>query len=154
LPGPSAVLGVAVPASGDVTLAGFQTIDSEGTLLRGTNPHDTPSPAPDGQGVVRIGTAPAGCEIEATALEVTTASVRVPCGLIPGASGGGLFVTSSDGRGPIRLVGIVSTVSADITHNGVVPMSSLRQLLEHQTSYSHTPVAGALPHAAQQTTLS
>ena len=42
-------------------------------------------------------------------------------------------------RRPVELVGIVSSVSADITHNGVVPMASLLELLEHQADYLHVP---------------
>ena len=68
--------------------------------------------------------------------------MRVPCGLIPGASGGGLFATHGDA---IELVGIVSTVSADITHNGVVPMASLLELLEHQADYLHVPTQESQP---------
>jgi len=68
--------------------------------------------------------------------------VRVPCGLIPGASGGGLFATHGDA---IELVGIVSTVSADITHNGVVPIASLLELIEHQADYLHVPTQESQP---------
>ena len=139
LAGPSAMLGTAVPTTGSVTLAGFQALDSDGSLLRGTTPHDTPLPKSannrDG-GVIHIDSAPAGCRNDVAAIEVTSAWVRVPCGLIPGASGGGLFATRA---GAVELVGIVSTVSADITHNGVVPMASLRELLEHQADYLHVP---------------
>jgi hypothetical protein len=143
--GPSATLGTTVPTTGSVTLAGFQALDSDGTLLRGTNPHDTPLPkaAGNGQGgVVHIDSAPAGCTNDMTSVEVTAAWVRVPCGLIPGGSGGGLFATHGDA---IELVGIVSTVSADITHNGVVPMASLLELLEHQADYLHTPNQDSQP---------
>ena len=38
IPGPSATLGTAVPTTGTVTLAGFQSLDSDGTLLRGSEP--------------------------------------------------------------------------------------------------------------------
>jgi hypothetical protein len=145
VPGPSATLGTAVPTTGSVTLAGFQSIDSDGSLLRGSGPHDVPIPqaAKDGDsGVVHIETAPAGCENDVTSVEVTAAWVRVPCGLIPGASGGGLFATHGDA---IELVGIISTVSADITDNGVVPLASLLELLEHQADYLHVPTHDVQP---------
>jgi Trypsin len=145
IPGPSATLGSAVPATGSVTLAGFQSLDSDGSLLRGSGPHDVPIPQAaqdvDG-GVIHLETAPAGCTNDATSVEVTAAWVRVPCGLIPGGSGGGLFATHGD---EIELVGIVSTVSADITHNGVVPMASLRELLEHKADYLHFPTQASQP---------
>jgi hypothetical protein len=138
IPGPSASLGTALPVTGLVTLAGFQPLDRDGTLLRGTNPHNLPLPtAARGEaGVVRIDTAPAGCEIDIASVDATRAWVNVPCGLIPGASGGGLFATDGDS---FELVGILSWVSADITHNGVVPIDSLLELLEHQADYLHVP---------------
>jgi hypothetical protein len=139
IPGPSATLGTRMPLAGDVTLVGFQPIDSDGSLLRGSNPHNLPLPAAAKQGhggVVEIETAPAGCHNDVTTIEVTAALVWVPCGLIPGASGGGLFATHG---GSVELVGILSSVSADITHNGVVPMASLLELLEHQADYLHVP---------------
>jgi hypothetical protein len=137
IPGPSATLGTAVPTTGSVTLAGFQAIDSDGSLLRGSGPHDAliPQAVQDGNGgVVYLQNTPAGCTNDVASVEVTAAWVRVPCGLIPGGSGGGLFATDGDA---IELVGIVSTVSADITHNGVVPMASLLDLLDHQADYLH-----------------
>jgi hypothetical protein len=145
IPGPSATLGTGIPSVGSVTLAGFQPVDSDGTLLRGSNPHNRPLPAAarhGHSGVIEIETAPAACHNDVASIEVTAAWVRVPCGLIPGASGGGLFVTHGD---TVELIGILSTVSADITHNGVVPMASLLELLEHQADYLHVPTQGSQP---------
>jgi len=34
-------------------------------------------------------------------------------------------------------VGIVSWVSADLSENGIVPLSSLQELLQHQDRYVH-----------------
>jgi hypothetical protein len=143
--GPSATLGTAVPTTGSVTLAGFQALDSDGMLLRGTNPHNTPLPKAASKtegGVVYIESAPAGCTNDMASIEVTPAWVGVPCGLIPGGSGGGLFATHDDS---IELVGIVSWVSDDITHNGVVPMASLLELLEHQGDYLQVPAQESQP---------
>jgi hypothetical protein len=53
---------------------------------------------------------------------------------VPGASGGGLF-TENDGE--LVLVGIVSTVTADLRANGVVPMTALHELLDHPDLYRH-----------------
>jgi hypothetical protein len=58
----------------------------------------------------------------------------VPCGLVPGASGGGLFAEQD---GELVLVGIVSTVTADLSANGVVPLAALRELLEQPGAYMH-----------------
>jgi len=58
----------------------------------------------------------------------------IPCGLLPGASGGGVFIELD---GTIVLVGIVSTVSVDVSSNGVVPLESLHQLLRDPARYRH-----------------
>ena len=58
----------------------------------------------------------------------------VPCGLVPGASGGGLYAEQD---GELVLVGILSTVTADQTANGVVPLASVQELLEHPDRYAH-----------------
>jgi hypothetical protein len=70
---------------------------------------------------------------------VTDARVTVPCGLVPGASGGGLLTVEN---GEIVLVGIVSTVSADLSANGVVPLESLHELLAEPERYAHDFPAG------------
>ncbi len=134
IPGPSAKLGTAVPSSGDVTLAGLQPIDTDGTLLRGNGPHDLPRPKSATGDVISIETRPAGCVESARSLEVQPHRVTVHCGLIPSSSGGGLFA-EQDGE-PV-LVGVLSTVSADISRNGIVPLSSLHELLENQDEYRH-----------------
>jgi hypothetical protein len=61
--------------------------------------------------------------------------VTVHCGLIPGASGGGLFVVND---GQLVLVGILSTVTNDLTANGIVPLAPLHEPLEHPDCYTHT----------------
>jgi hypothetical protein len=58
----------------------------------------------------------------------------VPCGLVPGASGGGLF-TEVDGA--LVLVGILSTVTADLSTNGIVPLPTLQNLLNHPDRYGN-----------------
>jgi len=134
IPGPSAQLGESLPQSGLVTLAGFQPVDNDGSLLRGSGPHDLPRPQGDEGNIIRLQSRPAGCVEPAELLEVSTSHVVVHCGLIPGASGGGLFAQGADG--PV-LVGIVSNVTADLTANGVVPLSSLHELLQHPGRYTH-----------------
>jgi hypothetical protein len=71
-------------------------------------------------------------------VSLTGGEVDVPCGLIPGASGGGMF-TQIDGR--IVLVGIVSTVTHDLAVNGIVPLGSLHELLRHPERYRHEATA-------------
>jgi len=134
VPGPSATLGMALPGTGPVTLVGFQPLDIDGSLLRGSNPHDRPQRHGSTGGVVDIETAASGCVGDAAELEVTASQVRMQCGLIPGASGGGLF-TDADGT-PV-LIGIISTVSNDLTSNGLVPLTAVHELLDHPDRYTH-----------------
>jgi hypothetical protein len=138
LPGPSATIGTAIPATGSVTLAGLQPLDSDGTLLRGTNPREIPTPRGATGTYLNIVTAPAGCTLPTTSLSLRGDQVDVPCGLIPGASGGGLFARTDT---TIVLLGIVSNVTTDQTVNGAVPLVSLQRLLRHPAAYRHAITA-------------
>jgi hypothetical protein len=51
----------------------------------------------------------------------------------------------TDVDGALVLVGIVSTVTLDLTSNGIVPLQALRELLRHPEKYWHE--ATAHPHA-------
>ena len=128
IPGPSVRIGSALPDRGEVTLAGFQPIDSDGTLLRGHRLNDrlASNGAPPH--------APAGCAESVRSLQTSATRVMVPCGLVPGASGGGLF-TEVDGE--LVLVGILSTVTSDLSANGIVPLASLQKLVDHPGRYGH-----------------
>jgi len=134
IPGLGARVGSTLPVSGQVTLAGFQPIDDDGTLLR--DPRRIGHHMADGDAQTRIDMSyrPAGCVDSAASLDVSDARVMVPCGLVPGASGGGLFIEND---GELVLVGIVSTVTADLRANGVVPMTALHELLDHPDLYRH-----------------
>jgi hypothetical protein len=140
IPGPSAALGRHFPTAGQLTVAGFQPLDSDGTLLRGTRSDNRPRPQDATGGVVTIDSAVAGCAHRASDAEVTDDEVRLPCGLIPGASGGGAFA-QADGE-PV-LVGIISTVSLDLTSNGLVPLAALYELLENRAAYTHDVIVAA-----------
>lgn len=137
IPGASAALGGAFPTRGLLTLAGFQPLDTDGTLLRGTRSDDRPRPHGSTSGVITIETAAAGCVRRVSDLTITADEVKVPCGLVPGASGGGLF-TEHDGR--LTLVGVVSTVDSRLTYNGVVPLASLHDLLDNRAAHTHRMV--------------
>jgi hypothetical protein len=151
IPGPAAQLGSALPDSGDVTLAGFQPIDSDGSLLRGGTVHEHPLPkGASGTRVVRP-YAPAACVASASDLDVSDARVLVPCGLVPGASGGGLYV---ERNGEQVLVGILSTVTADLSTNGVVPLASLHELLQHPEQYTQGFSSGHVHHEHVRSELS
>jgi Trypsin-like peptidase domain len=134
IPGPAARPGHSLPSHGTVTLGGYQPLDSDRTLLRGTNPSNRPLPKGATGTLVKIKSAPAGCEASVSELQTFSDKVSVACGLIPGASGGGLFASGPDG---ITLLGIVSTVNQDLTANGVTPVDSLQTLLTHPDTYFH-----------------
>jgi hypothetical protein len=129
-----------LPKSGHVTLAGYQPVDSERKLLRARGHSDDALP-PGATATQTHGREPAGCVESVRSLRVSAARVTVPCGLVPGASGGGLF---TEDHGELVLVGILSTVSADLSANGIVPLASLRELLEHPYLYTHGLSAGHL----------
>jgi hypothetical protein len=132
LRGPAARLGSTVPIDGVLTLAGYQPVDHDGALLRGTSPEDRPSPGGAAGGVLVIDSAPAGCDAPAASLYSSPGRAIVRCGLIPGASGGPLLARVGD---ELVLVGIVSTVTGDLSANGVVPLASLHRLLAHPDCY-------------------
>jgi hypothetical protein len=143
IPGPSASIGAALPDSGEVTLAGLQPIDSDGSLLRGHGLHDRPLPKGATGSLIEVKFGPAGCVVPVGAIEVSAARVMVPCGLIPGASGGGLY-DADNGR--FKLVGILSTVTADLSANGIVPLASLQELVQHPDRYTHQFATEQLHH--------
>lgn len=134
IPGPSATLGDTLAPRDLVTLAGFQPIDADGTLLRGTSYHDRPLPKGVTGGVVHIASVPAGCEAHASSVEIALTQLNIPCGLIPGASGGGLFTV--DDVGPV-LLAVISTVTFDFTFNGLAPLSAVHELINHPDVYTH-----------------
>jgi hypothetical protein len=130
---------------GPVTLAGFQPLDTDGSLLRGTRFDNRPHPQGAAGGVIEVETAAAGCIHRRSELAITTTQISVPCGLIPGASGGGLF---HEVDGDVVLGGIISTVSADLTINGVTTLAALQRLLDDPAEYRHELPARALAHKA------
>ncbi len=133
LPGPSVRIGTVLPDSGDLTLAGYQPLESDGSLNR--NKDVITNPRPKGAtGNVKVTYEPAACVTPASALDVTPAHVMVPCGLVPGASGGGFYAKVN---GEYVLVGILSSVTTDLTTNGVVPLASLQKLLAHPEQFTH-----------------
>jgi Trypsin-like peptidase domain len=138
IPGPSATLADRFPTEGLVTVAGFQPLDTDG-LLRGTRLDNRPLPGGAEHGIFIIESAAAGCVHLASEAEVNDDHVRVPCGLIPGASGGGLFV---EHNGELILAGIISTVSPDLTSNGLVPLTAMQQMLDNPIQYTHDITAG------------
>jgi Trypsin-like peptidase domain len=136
IPGPAATLGDVLPTQGLVTLAGFQAIDTDGALLRGSTSHDRPTPKGVTGAVVEIESRPSGCVFRVSSIEIGVDQLKVGCGLIPGASGGGLF--AEQGR-RIVLLGIISTVGLDLSFNGLTPLAAVHELLDNPRVYTHAP---------------
>jgi hypothetical protein len=134
IPGASATLGDDFPTHGLVTLAGFQALDTDGTPRRAFRGDQRPLRQGSKGAVVTIESAVAGCVHRVSELMITGDQVKAPCGLVPGASGGGLF-TEHDGE--LTLVGIVSTVDARLTYNGVVPLASVHELLDSRAAHTY-----------------
>jgi hypothetical protein len=147
LPGPAAQLGKVLPDSGYLTLAGYQPLDSDGSPLRGHHVNERPLPKGATGTRIVVPYEPAGCAAPVSELVVAAVRVTVSCGLVPGASGGGLYAEQD---GEVVLVGIVSTVTADLSANGVVPLNSLHELLRHPDQYRHD---FSTEHAQRQRTL-
>ena len=136
MPGAAATLGNTLPTQGLVTLAGLQPIDTDGTLLRGSRYDDRPTPKGVTGGLIEIQSLPTGCVDRASSIAIAANQLNVGCGLIPGASGGGLFI-ERDGR--LVLLGIISTVGFDLSYNGLTPLAAVHELLSHPGEYTHTP---------------
>jgi hypothetical protein len=134
LPGLTATLGDSVATRGFVTVTGFQRIDTDGTLLRGTSYRDRPVPKGATGGVVEVDSLPVGCVERASSIEISGDQRKVGCGLVPGGSGGGLFAAE---RGRLVLHGIVSTVDFDLSCNGLTRPAAVHQLLNHSGRYTH-----------------
>ena len=142
VPGTAATIGAAVPSTGSITIAGFQPLDTDGTLLRG---NATARPAPpqgrhrqsrrDRVGSDRLHR---GGRVGVGDRQQREGPLRID----PWRVGGGMFA-ELDGK--IVLVGIISTVSADLTANGVVPLESIHELVLHPEKYRHEVTAAAAP---------
>jgi hypothetical protein len=96
--------------------------------------------------VIEIESLPTGCVDRASSVQIAVNKLTVDCGLVPGASGGGLFV--EHGR-RVVLLGIISTVSDDLSSNGLTPLAAVHELLTHPREYRQ-PLAEEGRSAPQQ----
>ena len=132
--GPAAIISDQLPEHGALTVAGLQPIDTDGSLLRGTNAHDRPLRNGATGPITTTRSAPAGCVLDRTELSISEDRLTAPCGLIPGASGGGLFAEIGN---HLLLLGIISTVADDLSSNGLTPATAINDLLADPHSYRH-----------------
>jgi hypothetical protein len=56
--------------------------------------------------------------------------------MVPGGSGGPLVVSTATGY---KLVGVLSTVSYDLTKNGIVPVERVQEMLEDPSAFVSKP---------------
>jgi hypothetical protein len=138
IPGAAATLGETLPRQGLVTLAGFQPIDTDRTLLRGMSYDDSPTPKGVSGEVIEIESLPSGCVDHVRSIEIAVDRLEIDCGLVRGASGGGLFAVQA---GRLVLLGIISTVDVDLSYNGLAPLSAVHELLHHPRQYMHASAA-------------
>lgn len=119
----------------DTKLIGYQPSTGRGSWLRGKDYASHSDSLP-----MSFVTRPAVCKVPAgTARWVKDPGIwSVPCGLVPGASGGPL-VAIIDGKS--ALVGVASTVNKSLTHNGIAPLAKVHELLKNGDKYRQ-PVDG------------
>lgn len=80
---------------------------------------------------------PSACYIPAaSAIWSEKGHWRVPCGAVPGASGGPLIAAGVNGP---TLVGVVSSVDSSLKYNGVAPVEKIQYLLAHPDKYRKVP---------------
>jgi hypothetical protein len=121
IPGPGLALAEAFePAA--ATLVGFQPA-SNGAWLRGLD-YDSHI---DTVRTTNHANAPAACSIIATSfVQSKYGHWWVPCGMVPGVSGGPLVVAGVSGP---TLIGVSSSVDFDLEFNGVAPVEKVQYLL-------------------------
>lgn len=108
-------VGRGMPRGGSLVAIGYQpTWPENGRLLRPKNYDDKSYLKP---GVNVFIPKPAACSIPVSQVEVKTGSLAANCGLIPGGSGGPLLSVE---KGGANLMGVLSTVNNDLTHNNWV----------------------------------
>lgn len=80
------------------------------------------------------GVAPAACEFTKRQAKQIDNFWLIPCSMLPGGSGGPVFSIKEN---EYYLVGILSSVSDDMSYNGVAPISIVETLLSNQSLYTH-----------------
>jgi secreted trypsin-like serine protease len=136
VPGPGVSLAESFTGKQSTVLIGFQSVDTDGTWLRGKNYDDKPSPKGASEGVTFISAAPAACSVEGSDITWSSKYWTIPCGMVPGGSGGPLVVSTATGY---KLVGVLSTVSYDLTKNGIVPVERVQEMLEDPSAFVSKP---------------
>lgn len=117
------------------TLVGLQPA-AFGTWLRGID-YDSHIKLMSTKSSWTNNTIPTACDISATSFRWSKKDHWwVPCGVVPGASGGPLIAAGVNGP---TLVGVVSSVDFNLEYNGVAPVEKIQYLLKYRDKYRKVP---------------
>jgi len=134
IPGPGLHLADSFEPDQAATLIGFQPSDG-GSWLRGTD-YDSHSALMSARQRF-LPAVTAACSITATSFKWSKNSHWwIPCGMVPGASGGPLVIAGVHGP---TLVGVASSVDFELESNGVAPVEKVQYLLRNRDLYRKIP---------------
>lgn len=146
IPGPGVSLADSFSGNLPTILIGYQSVDTDGTWLRGKNYKDRATPKGASEGVTFISAAPAACSVKGSDITWSSTHWSIPCGMVPGGSGGPLVISTETGY---QLVGVLSTVSFDLTVNGVVPVEKINEMLQNPELYVSKPDPVSLTNSSK-----
>jgi len=134
IPGPSLHLSNSFEPNQSATLIGFQP-SGGGSWLRGAD-YDSHSELMS-TSYASHATVPAACSLAATSFKWSkNGHWWIPCGMVPGASGGPLVIAGVNGP---TLVGVASSVDFKLESNGVAPVEKVQYLLRNRELYRKVP---------------
>lgn len=85
---------------------------------------------------------PAACDFTGRQVTHQKKTMDIPCGMIPGGSGGPVLV-AKDGR--LLLVGVVSSVNKGLSFNSIAPVSLATEMLLDPERYYYSLLQGSRP---------
>lgn len=140
------VLTKSIPGIG-VDLGSYKDIHNGGTLIgyqplagKDTFYHPSTHSELTTSGVVAKA-APAACTFTGDQVKTLKNFWSIPCGMIPGGSGGPVLVLKN---GKLLLVGVLSSVNDSLSYNGITPVSIAAELLHDPDRYYHSLAIGGL----------
>lgn len=144
IPGVGVYLGEDSLIEHGATLVGYQSVSSIESFYR---PKDYASlkQGTKGTGVVPLASAPAACSVRYEDIEIREGFWSVPCGMIPGGSGGPMIVSTANSQ---YLVGVLSSVNGSLSSNGIAPVSAVLALIANPAKYTHSYEYDSIPDAS------
>lgn len=142
-PGPSVRVGGDLPRRGSLIAVGYQSIDSNGRLVRPKSYNDKSHLKP---GLNVFTMRMSACTLDASSLRRYPAHFNGVCGLIPGGSGGPVLELRRDGA---IMHGVLSTVNDALTVNTWAGGSAIKHVVERRDGVKvlslNGPIVGAPP---------